>query len=189
MSGRTGPLRVAVHATDPVRRAGLLSLLAEGGHAPEAADNRAEALVWDLRPGEALPPAGAPPLVLLADRPDLERDPRFPAVLPRAVAPGPLLAALGAVAAGLVVRLQAAELPESGFQPAEEAGRFGLLTPREVDILRAVGDGLSNKEVARRLGISAHTVKFHLEAIFEKLGAGSRAEAVAKGLRRGVIEL
>ncbi len=48
---------------------------------------------------------------------------------------------------------------------------------------------MSNKTVARRLGISAHTVKFHLEAVFAKLGATSRAEAVAKGLRRGLILL
>jgi two-component system nitrate/nitrite response regulator NarL len=87
------------------------------------------------------------------------------------------------------VREAGADWPEAGFRSAEEAAGGGLLTPREVDILRAVGEGWSNKEVARRLGISSHTVKFHLEAIFDKLGAGSRAEAVAKGLRRGVIEL
>jgi DNA-binding NarL/FixJ family response regulator len=64
-----------------------------------------------------------------------------------------------------------------------------LLTPREAEILTLVGHGMSNKGVARALGISVHTVKFHLEALFVKLEATSRAEAVAKGLRGGVIEL
>ena len=64
-----------------------------------------------------------------------------------------------------------------------------LLTPRETEILTLVGQGMSNKAVARALGISVHTVKFHLEALFAKLEATSRAEAVAKGLRGGVIEL
>ena len=72
---------------------------------------------------------------------------------------------------------------------AEDDPAHPLLTPREVDILAAVGEGLSNKAVARKLGISAHTVKFHMEAIFDKLDAATRAEAVAKGLRRGLIEV
>ena len=63
------------------------------------------------------------------------------------------------------------------------------LTPREAEILTLVGQGMSNKAVARALGISVHTVKFHLEALFAKLEATSRAEAVAKGLLGGVIEL
>ena len=64
-----------------------------------------------------------------------------------------------------------------------------LLTPREVEILALLGDGASNKAVARRLGISAHTVKFHLEAVFRKLGVTTRAEAVARGLRARLIEM
>lgn len=182
-------LRVAVHAADPVRRAGLLSLLAEAGYQTDAAEEAADVLLWDLAAGEGAAPADAAPMVLLTDRSDAEHDSRFAAVLPRSAAPAAITAAVGAVAAGLVVRLPGAEFVDAGFQAADEGGKLGLLTPREVEILRAVGDGLSNKEVARRLGISAHTVKFHLEAIFDKLGAGSRAEAVAKGLRRGVIEL
>ena len=75
------------------------------------------------------------------------------------------------------------------FRPAENEAEPALLTSRELEILAAIGEGLTNKEVARRLGISPHTVKFHLEAIFEKLGAGSRAEAIAKGLRQHLIEL
>jgi DNA-binding NarL/FixJ family response regulator len=94
-------------------------------------------------------------------------------------------AALRAVFAGLLVRSTAT--PEvRGFAPAED---MPLLTPREREILGLIGEGLSNKAMARRLGISVHTVKFHLEALFTKLDATSRAEAVTKGLRGGVIEL
>jgi DNA-binding CsgD family transcriptional regulator len=85
--------------------------------------------------------------------------------------------------------MQDGMLPDPGFHADENTAAAGLLTPREVEILAALGEGSSNKEVARRLGISTHTVKFHLESIFDKLGASSRAEAVTKGLRRGVIEL
>jgi DNA-binding NarL/FixJ family response regulator len=62
------------------------------------------------------------------------------------------------------------------------------LTPREIEVLTALADGLGNKAVARRLGISPHTVKFHIESLFRKLGAGCRAEAVAKGLRHQIVE-
>ncbi len=76
-----------------------------------------------------------------------------------------------------------------GFRAVGDDPAPVLLTPREAEILTLVGQGMSNKAVARQLGISVHTVKFHLEALFAKLEATSRAEAVAKGLRGGVIEL
>ena len=63
------------------------------------------------------------------------------------------------------------------------------LTPREHEVLVLAADGLRNREIARRLGISEHTVKFHLAAVFGKLGASSRTEAVRKGLRLGLIEI
>ncbi len=63
------------------------------------------------------------------------------------------------------------------------------LTPREIEVLRLLAEGLANKEIAARLGISEHTVKFHLSAIYSKLGATNRAEAVRMGLRRGLIPL
>jgi len=63
------------------------------------------------------------------------------------------------------------------------------LTPRELDVLAAIADGASNKMIARRLGISFHTVKFHVASILEKLDADSRTEAVAEAARRGLVML
>ena len=101
-------------------------------------------------------------------------------------APAQLDAALRAVAAGLAVR-PLAILPEPRFAPLPEDGSPPP-TAREIEVLTALADGLSNKAIARRLGISPHTVKFHLEQLFRKLGAGCRAEAVAKGLKRQIVE-
>ena len=171
--GRPG-LLVAVLATDPVRRADLAARAALAGH--RLADSEAEADVV-LADGEADLPAEQP-VLRLAER---EED---GATLPPTLSPALLDAALRAISVGLRVSLPAAS---AGFAEAEPARP--LLTPRELEILACLGEGLSNKAVARRLGISAHTVKFHLEAVFTKLGATSRAEAVAKGLRRGLILL
>ena len=63
------------------------------------------------------------------------------------------------------------------------------LTAREHDVLALLADGLSNRDIAARLDISEHTVKFHLASIFGKLGASTRTEAVQRGLRLGVIEI
>ncbi len=63
------------------------------------------------------------------------------------------------------------------------------LTPRELDVLELVGEGHSNKAIAGRLGISEHTVKFHVNAILGKLGAGSRTDAVVRATRLGLILL
>ena len=63
------------------------------------------------------------------------------------------------------------------------------LTPRELEVLAQLADGLSNRAIASRLGISDETVKFHLSAIFGKLGASNRTDAVRQGLRKGLIEL
>ena len=63
------------------------------------------------------------------------------------------------------------------------------LTGREHDVLALLADGISNRDIAARLDISEHTVKFHLASIFGKLGASTRTEAVQRGLRLGVIEI
>ena len=64
-----------------------------------------------------------------------------------------------------------------------------VLTNREREILALLADGLGNKQIAARLGISTNTVKTHLELLFEKLGVASRAEAVARGVRQGLLLL
>lgn len=63
------------------------------------------------------------------------------------------------------------------------------LTAREAEVLVLLAEGLANRDIAQRLGISEHTVKFHIRSILAKLGASSRTEAVTRGLRSGLIEL
>jgi DNA-binding CsgD family transcriptional regulator len=63
------------------------------------------------------------------------------------------------------------------------------LTPRELEVLALLAEGMSNKAIARRLGISVHTAKFHVGALIDKLDAVGRTDAVAHAARRGVIQL
>ena len=72
--------------------------------------------------------------------------------------------------------------------PVDAVGTVAL-TPRELDVLAALADGASNKAIARRLGISFHTAKFHVAAILAKLDADSRTEAVAKAAHLGLVML
>ena len=64
-----------------------------------------------------------------------------------------------------------------------------VLTPRELQVLTLLAEGMSNKAIARRLGISVHTAKFHVSALIDKLDAVGRTDAVAQAARRGVIQL
>jgi DNA-binding CsgD family transcriptional regulator len=172
-------LRVRVHATDPVRRHGLIAMLEAAGHT--VTDDTPDVELCDT--GQTLPRESEAPVVALTANPPASGTPA--GLLPPDATAEQLDAALRAVAAGLLVR--PAGMPEArGFAPADDAP---LLTPREREILGLIGQGLSNKAMARRLGISVHTVKFHMEALFTKLDATSRAEALTKGLRGGVIEL
>jgi DNA-binding NarL/FixJ family response regulator len=71
----------------------------------------------------------------------------------------------------------------------EDAPPIEPLTSRELEVLDTLADGLSNKAIAARLGISDETVKFHLSAIFGKLQASNRTDAVRQAVRRGLVEL
>lgn len=116
------------------------------------------------------------------------------AVLPRDAEGSEILAAIDAVHAGLAV-VPASAIDALGERPVRERARLTHavaqtpLSPREREILALLAEGLGNKIVAARLGISEHTVKTHVASIFQKLGAETRAEAVAIGARTGVILL
>ena len=172
---------IALRLRDGARRVALEQALPAG---PEA---EADVLVLDLRAGEAVPADAASfdgVLLVLSDDPAHAADAALPGVLPLSATGPQVAAAAAALAEGLVVRAPAhREAP--GFAPRDHATR-PLLTPREVEVLALIGQGMSNKAIARRLAISAHTVKYHLEAIFAKLGVRSRAEAVTRGLRLGL---
>ncbi len=113
-------------------------------------------------------------------------------VLPREVTPEQLRAALEAAAAGLVVVHPSevdAVLPAvvGSSPPVDEL--LEPLTRREREVLQMLAGGLANKEIAARLAISDHTVKFHVASILGKLGASTRTEAVSAGIRRGLVLL
>ena len=75
-------------------------------------------------------------------------------------------------------------------QPPIVAGAADIeLTPRERDVLLMMAEGASNKAIARRLGISVHTAKFHVGSLLDKLDATGRTDAVAQAVRQGVIHL
>jgi len=100
-----------------------------------------------------------------------------------------LVAAIAAARAGLVVLHPDALKSPAAARAAPQGGGAAALTPREVEILGMMAEGMSNRTIAARLGISSHTVKFHVASILEKLGAGSRTEAVTFGVRQGLIAL
>ena len=115
------------------------------------------------------------------------------AVLPRSTTAEEILHTVVAAAAGLVVlhpEVVDALLPilPSTTRP-DDASPVQALTGREIEVLGMLAQGLGNKAIARRLGISEHTVKFHVSSIFTKLNASSRTEAVTLGARQGLIML
>jgi DNA-binding NarL/FixJ family response regulator len=118
-------------------------------------------------------------------------------VLPNDISPDQLVAAIEAAASGLVVlhpTQSSTPVNTNGFpsSPARSPALEELadaLTPRESEVLQMLASGLGNKEIAAKLAISEHTVKFHVASILGKLGATSRTEAVSLGIRRGLILL
>ncbi len=169
-------LRVAVLAADPRRGLQLSRLVRELGHDIAPGLETASLVLAD---GVAV--RGDVPSVSLG----MEGD-NHHARLPRDASAEQIDAALRAVAVGLTVSV--AEEPGRRFEALAEPDEPALLTPREIEVLRDVADGLTNKEIAGHLGISQHTVKFHLESLMRKLAVSSRAEAVSKSMRLRVLE-
>jgi NarL family two-component system response regulator YdfI len=137
-------------------------------------------------------------IVLLVDDANTERDldalrNGVRAVLPRNMSSGGIVAAVEAAGAGLAVLLPEGLdnlLRESTVSHrAVSPPLVEALTPREIEVLGMMVEGWGNKEISTRLGISEHTVKFHVASIMGKLNASSRTEAVTSGIRHGLIML
>jgi DNA-binding NarL/FixJ family response regulator len=167
-----GRLRVAVHADDPLRRTALCKVVAEAGHIVVDLQDEADIVLAD----GSRPPEEVRNVIGLGIADD-----RLRGTLPREADARQIDAAIRAVAAGLIVRAPARE---NGFGAMRESEGHALLTPRELEVLAALAEGMTNKAIARRLEISLHTVKFHVESLFRKLGARTRTEAVVKAAER-----
>jgi DNA-binding CsgD family transcriptional regulator len=179
----TGPAPQAVPPGVDVLVLGDEALLAGVGAWPPGTGG------WPSGPGAWLPgPGAAPAVVVLADgarvRAALRRlRPRGWAVVTPAAGGAELRAAVAAAAHGFVaLPAGLADGPGAGGTVEPEP-----LTPREREVLDLLGQGLSNRRIAARLGISEHTAKFHVGSVLAKLGVSSRTEAVSLGIRRGLI--
>jgi DNA-binding NarL/FixJ family response regulator len=129
------------------------------------------------------------PIVLLSSEPDTAIFNRLlqagaGGILQADASAEQILHAIKSVAAGLMI-FDSTLMPHrpDDDRPTEP------LTPREREVLGFLADGLANKEIALRLNISEHTIKFHIRSILGKLGASSRTEAVSRGIRTGLIDL
>jgi DNA-binding CsgD family transcriptional regulator len=169
-------LRVAVLAADPRRSLLLSRLVRDLGHEVVSGLGNASLVLTD---GVAV--RSDLPSVSLGTEGENHR-----ARLPRDASAEQIDAALRAVAAGLTVSVT--EEPGRRFEALAEPDEPALLTPRELEVLRDVADGLTNKQIAAHLGISLHTVKFHVESLMRKLVVSSRAEAVSKSMRLRLLE-
>lgn len=212
MISQEDALRVLVVADDPLVQTSLGVLLREHDErttiwklSPEVDLNGAllafspDVILWDTgwEPTFTLRYApeeesGAPPLVvLLAGESAVGEMVALGArgILPRDIDAAALHSALLAVRAGLVVTHPSLVSPPSA--PRGRVGRLleEALTPRELEVIALLAEGLPNKLIASDLGISEHTVKFHVNAILNKLGVHSRTEAVTRAARSGLIAL
>jgi len=199
----SAPIRVALLTEDPLLRAGLTSLLANVSSAISVvARDQAEVALWDAgtdaaRVLDRLPELRAldvPTVAIVADSahvaPVIAAGAR--GVVLRDHVDSGLHAALAAVRSGLTVidtPLAEALVPAAASRAATPAKGKGELTERERQVVQLLSEGLSNKLIADRLGISDHTAKFHVNGVMVKLGASTRTEAVVEAMRRGLIRL
>jgi two-component system nitrate/nitrite response regulator NarL len=194
------PIKVALLTDDPLLRAGLSSLLAQSGSVNVVERDVAEVALWDAGvDGERtlarlaeLRELAMPAVAIVRDASQVQ--PALAAgahgvVLRDRVGPE-VSAALAAARSGLTVidhALIDTLVPHSPARPVTK-GR-GELTERERQVVQLLSEGLSNKLIADRLGISDHTAKFHVNGVMVKLGASTRTEAVVEAMRRGLIHL
>ena len=208
-----GAIRIAVVATSAVRRAGLENIVRSHAEFQLAGSFGAVAsLVSFARNTELdvividsdsirdllLEPTPDAAIVLLTEVSDARSISRLlrsgvRAILSRESDPDDVLSAIYTAYDGLALlsRPIAESLAAvySDQSPEVEDELSEEITSRETEVLRMLAQGLVNKEIAARLGISEHTVKFHISSILDKLDASTRTEAVTLGIRRGLIPI
>lgn len=190
-------IHVLLNISSPAMRAGLRSLLSatktinvldntlnEENEADVVVMSASSTHPMDFEPDL---PSSAGFLIMSDDQlnvEDLRRSYRAWGVLPMDASADELTAAIHALSQGLIVGT-AGLLFESGNEHSES----NPLTQREMEVLDLLARGLANKQIATSLGISEHTVKFHVSSIYAKLNVTNRTEAVREGLRGGWIVL
>jgi len=190
-------IRVLIHVSSPALRAGLRALLSSDKTIKvvnDALDEQSEAdvTITSASPASFLnnetdSALSAGILLLSDDRlnfQEMRRLIRVWGILPTDSSAEELTAAIHALSQGLIVGAPAL-LFESDSEPLER----GPLTDRESEVIGLLAKGLANKQIAIALGISEHTVKFHVSSIYTKLNVTNRTEAVRAGLRGGWIAL
>ena len=200
---QVGPVRVAITTDDPLMRASVQRLLAAVPEVAVVPPADAQVALVDLGADRdralarlAEIKASAAPVVAVVP------DGSFVSAALAAGARGVVhrdsigpewSAALTAVEAGLtVIDAPLAEhlvTPRPAAAPPAPPRGAGQLTERERQVASLLAEGLSNKLIADRLGISDHTAKFHVNGVMAKLGAGTRTEAVVEAVRRGLVRL
>ncbi|HUB83567.1 MAG TPA: response regulator transcription factor [Bryobacteraceae bacterium] len=199
-------IRLAIAAESAVVRAGLEALVASHAGIELAGAYPSFGAVEALRPDVvlaagsleelAVPADGYDPAIVLLTN---ERNPAWTpeamrlgvrAVLSRDASAAEVLAAVDVAASGMaVIDPRELEALLSAHAPAPMLAETQTLTARELEVLRMMAEGAANKAIAWKLGISDHTVKFHVASILGKLKAGTRTEAVTIGVRKGLIML
>lgn len=190
-------IRVLLDVPSPAMRAGLRALLSSDRTLKLLNDSleddlEADVVItsashtspWSFEPDDS--PSAA--ILLLSDEPinirDRKGSSRAWGILPTDASAEELSAAVHALSQGLVVGAYALL-----FESENGTLAPGPLTERELEVLSLLSRGLANKQIAAALGISEHTVKFHVSSIYQKLNVTNRTEAVREGLRGGWIAL
>lgn len=190
-------IRVLLDVSSPALRAGLRALLSSDNTIRVVNDSLDENLDADVtitsashasHPDIDLDPVSSAAILLLGEEPlkvrELKRSARAWGILPEDASGEELCAAIHALSQGLIVGTN-----ELLFQTESEPLSSGPLSERELEVLNHLSKGLANKQIAVELGISEHTVKFHVSSIYQKLNVTNRTEAVREGLRGGWIAL
>ena len=191
-------IRVLLDISSPALRAGLRALLSSDKTIKVVAlpdsleeDEEADVVITSASRASLLNTGftdSSAAILLLSDEPlnvrDMMRSSRAWGILPTDASVDELGAAIHALSQGLIVGTSSLL-----FETESEPLSRGPLTERESEVLGLLSKGLANKQIAATLGISEHTVKFHVSSIYAKLNVTNRTEAVREGLRGGWIAL